>query len=108
MYKRIRLQLDDAAVADVIADSADDGDWDEADDSWQEVGHADSAVDDGDVDDADSAAAAAGELLAAAVDPLYHMSSKRCAAAARAALRVYLQVGHVMILLFLPTQASLY
>eukprot|EP00878_Enallax_costatus_P023124 GHUV01024585.1.p1 GENE.GHUV01024585.1~~GHUV01024585.1.p1 ORF type:complete len:539 (+),score=217.03 GHUV01024585.1:139-1755(+) len=87
-YQRISLHADDAVSDDVSADSADDADWDEVDDSWQEVTHhAESAG-----DDSDETATAPGELLTSAVDPLYNVSSKRCAAAARAALRAYLQV----------------
>lgn len=87
-YQQITLQADDAASDDSSADSADDTDWDEGDDSWQEVTqHAESADEGG----ADSARAP-GELLTSALDPLYVMSSKRCAVAARAALRAYLQV----------------
>jgi hypothetical protein len=78
--------------ANDVDDSSEDGgsSWDESE-GWQEVHHSSDAA----AGAAEEDAEAAGELLAAAIDPLYQQSAKRCLAAARSALAAYLKVSGV-------------
>lgn len=86
----LRVPDGDAGDSDaLLSDSGSDdseGSWDEGQGGWQEVRQAPRP------EQRRAAEQAAGELLAAAADPAYARSSKRCLAAARSALRAYLQV----------------
>jgi hypothetical protein len=88
-HARSVLQL----PADLSFDDASDDSWDESDSGWDEVRH---DVSDGADDRANERSAdheAAGELMSAAVDPLYSVSAKRSLTAAKAALLHYLRVS---------------
>jgi hypothetical protein len=75
---------------DVTDGSEDDGSSWDGSEGWLEVSHSSDAAAAAGASEDD--AEAAGELLAAAVDPMYQQSAQGCLAAARSALAHYLKV----------------